>query len=75
MQVFARTPTPCPDVIGRQFDFFILSDLVNDVWDVQTVLTAKALLHIIRLVIRFYNRLWEFPLKRLRKPCIWLRRC
>ncbi len=53
-----------PD-LGRQFDFIILSDLVNDVWDVQTVLaqlkpfcTPKT-----RLVINFYNRLWELPLK------------
>ena len=53
-----------PD-LGRQFDFIILSDLVNDVWDVQTVLaqlkpfcSPKT-----RLVINFYNRLWELPLK------------
>jgi SAM-dependent methyltransferase len=53
-----------PD-LGRQFDFIILSDLVNDVWDVQTVLaqlkpfcTPKT-----RLVINFYNHLWELPLK------------
>lgn len=53
-----------PD-LGRQFDFIVLSDLVNDVWDVQTVLTQLKPFCTprTRLVINFYNRLWEFPLK------------
>jgi SAM-dependent methyltransferase len=46
------------------FDFIILSDVVNDLWDVQAVLqeifqiaTGKT-----RLVMNTYSRLWEFPL-------------
>lgn len=53
-----------PD-LGRQFDFIVLSDLVNDVWDVQTVLAQLKpfCTPTTRLVINFYNRLWELPLK------------
>jgi hypothetical protein len=57
MRVFCADAHTLPD-LGKQFDFIILSDLVNDVWDVQTVLaqlkpycTSKT-----RLVINFYNR-------------------
>lgn len=53
-----------PD-LGRQFEFIILSDLVNDVWDVQSILIQLQpfCLPETRIVINFYNRLWEFPLK------------
>lgn len=46
------------------FDVIILSDLVNDLWDVQHVLTAiQKMTHPkTRLVINFYNNLWRFPL-------------
>jgi len=46
------------------FDVIILSDLVNDLWDVQSVFeqiqprtTART-----RLILNFYSRLWEWPL-------------
>jgi len=46
------------------FDIIILSDLVNDLWDVQTVFeqlkpltTSKT-----RIILNFYSHLWEFPL-------------
>lgn len=46
------------------FDVIILSDLVNDLWDVQTVLEKLA--HCshprTRLIINTYSRLWELPL-------------
>ena len=47
-----------------KFDIIILSDLVNDLWDVQHVLEQ---LHTLshpstRLVINFYNNLWRLPL-------------
>ena len=55
-----------------KFDFVILSDLVNDLWDVQSVLqnirsftTPKS-----RIIITFYSRLWEFPLWIVKK--LWL---
>lgn len=46
------------------FDTIILSDLANDVWDVQTVLEQLAPLCTprTRLIINAYSRLWELPL-------------
>jgi ubiquinone/menaquinone biosynthesis C-methylase UbiE len=51
-------------VIKQTFDVIILSDLVNELWDVQQVLeeikplcTSRT-----RIIINFYSRLWEFPL-------------
>lgn len=51
--------------LGSTFDFIVLSDLVNDVWDVQSVLnqlrcycTPRT-----RLIFNFYNRTWGFPLR------------
>jgi ubiquinone/menaquinone biosynthesis C-methylase UbiE len=46
------------------FDVIILSDLVNDLWDVQTVfeqLAAVVTPHT-RVVINSHSRLWEIPL-------------
>lgn len=46
------------------FDVIILSDLVNDLWDVQRVLEqVKRLCHPrTRLLLNFYSRLWQLPL-------------
>lgn len=46
------------------FDVIILSDLVNDLWDVQTVLEQVARLSHpnTRIIINVYSRLWETPL-------------
>ena len=47
------------------FDYIILSDLVNDLWDVQAVLT-QLLPHCqahTRIIINFYSNLWNFPLR------------
>ena len=48
----------------EQFDVVILSDLINDLWDVQTVLDKIRVLSTpaTRLVINFYSRLWQIPL-------------
>lgn len=51
------------------FEFVILSDLINDLWDVQTLFQA---LHRVttcrsRVIINTYSRLWEFPLWLVRK--------
>ena len=48
----------------RPFDVIILSDLVNDLWDVQAVLeNVRRLTHPgTRLVINFFNNLWRVPL-------------
>ena len=46
------------------FDFILLADLVNDVWDLQALLEGlPQLCHSgTRLILNYYNRLWEFPL-------------
>ena len=66
----------------KYFDAIILSDLLNDLWDVQTVLeqVLKYCKSDTRIIINNYSRLWEIPLgiaKRLRlaKPTLsqnWL---
>ena len=50
--------------IKEPFDVIILSDLVNDVWDVQCVLEKlRNISHRgTRLVLNFYNNLWRLPL-------------
>jgi SAM-dependent methyltransferase len=47
------------------FDAIILSDLVNDAWDVQQLFSGlHRLCHAnTRIVLNFYSRLWEVPLK------------
>jgi len=48
-----------------KFDFVVMSDAINDLWDVQSALEniSKVINHDGRLIINFYNRLWELPLK------------
>ncbi len=48
----------------EKFDVIILSDLVNDLWDVQRVLEKlRNISHSgTRLVLNFYNNLWRMPL-------------
>ncbi len=50
--------------IKAKFDVIILSDLVNDLWDVQHVLDRlQSFTHQrTRLVLNFYNNLWRTPL-------------
>jgi ubiquinone/menaquinone biosynthesis C-methylase UbiE len=50
--------------LNDTFDVIILSDLVNDLWDVQTVFEKIALLCTsrTRVIINTYSRLWELPL-------------
>ncbi len=47
-----------------QFDIIVLSDLVNDLWDVQATLeNVRFLSHPwTRIVINFYNNFWRLPL-------------
>ncbi len=51
--------------LDMQFDYIILSDLVNDLWDVQNVLNQLQPLCSprTRVVLNFYNRGWEAALK------------
>ena len=50
--------------LNTQFDVIILSDLVNDLWDVQAVIEQLgALCHSrTRIVLNSYNNLWRIPL-------------
>ncbi len=51
--------------LGEQFDFILLSDIVNDLWDVQAVLerlvpfcTPRT-----RVILNVFSHLWEMPLR------------
>jgi SAM-dependent methyltransferase len=50
--------------LRERFDVVILSDVVNDLWDVQVAF--EQLQHVTgprsRLILNFYSRLWEAPL-------------
>ena len=50
--------------LGGPFDVIVLSDLVNDLWDVQTVL--EKLTNVAgpqtRLILNTYSRVWQLPL-------------
>lgn len=55
--------------LNETFDVIILSDLVNDLWDVQCVLEQLrplCLAHT-RLILNFYSRLWQLPLNIARR--------
>jgi len=51
--------------IREIFDVIILSDLINDLWDVQTVFNKikKICSPKTRVIINFYNRFWQIPLQ------------
>ncbi len=48
----------------KKFDVIILSDLVNDLWDVQSVLERlHTMCHFrTRIILNYYNNLWRIPL-------------
>jgi ubiquinone/menaquinone biosynthesis C-methylase UbiE len=52
-------------ITEEKFDFIVLSDLVNDLWDVQAVFHMLVRLSHLRtrLIMNFYSRIWELPLK------------
>ena len=53
---------------NHQFDVVILSDLANDLWDLQSVL-QNVYQHChsgTRLILNFYNNLWRLPLGAVR---------
>ncbi len=51
--------------LDETFDAIVLSDLVNDLWDVQQVLERLRPLCTprTRVILNFYSRLWEGPLR------------
>ena len=50
--------------LGEKFDAIILSDLINDIWDVQAMFERLATLAHprTRLILNTYSRLWQIPL-------------
>lgn len=50
--------------LDEKFDVVILSDLINDVWDVETVLSRVRSVSSpnTRVVINYFNRLWQGPI-------------
>jgi 2-polyprenyl-3-methyl-5-hydroxy-6-metoxy-1,4-benzoquinol methylase len=58
---FIQADAHALDKLEGPFDLIILSDLVNDVWDVQTVFEQVARLSTrrTRIALNFYSRLWE----------------
>ena len=55
--------------LNETFDAIILSDLVNDLWDVQAVFEQVGRLATsrTRVIVNAYSRLWELPLALARK--------
>ena len=55
--------------LDETFDVVILSDLINDVWDVQAVFerVREVCTSDTRIVLNFYNRLWHGPLELARR--------
>jgi ubiquinone/menaquinone biosynthesis C-methylase UbiE len=51
--------------IKHKFDYIILSDLVNDLWDVQRVFEElyKLSKPSTRIIINHYSRIWQIPIK------------
>jgi SAM-dependent methyltransferase len=52
------------DLGDRTFDYIILSEVVNDLWDVKVVLErlSKYSHSGTRLILNYYSRVWEIPL-------------
>lgn len=50
--------------LGEKFDVIVLSDLINDLWDVHAVFDRlRTMAHSrTRLVVNTYNHLWEVPI-------------
>ena len=62
--VFIQADAHDLSTIEGTFDTIILSDLINELWDVQQVLEQVKPLCTprTRIIINFYSRLWEIPL-------------
>lgn len=49
---------------GQQFDFIVLSDVINDLWDLQAAMEKlrPCCTPATRLVFNFFSHLWQLPL-------------
>ncbi len=54
---------------GRKFDFIVISELVNDLWDVQKLMEQlhQFCLPRTRIIFNFYSHLWNLPLTAAQK--------
>ena len=61
---FVQTDAHDLITINETFDAIILSDLINDLWDVQRVFheIKRLCTPRTRIIINFYSRLWQLPL-------------
>ena len=52
------------DLSGRKFDYIVVSELVNDLWDVQKLLEQihRFCVPRTRIIFNFYSHLWNLPL-------------
>ncbi|MGA7876633.1 MAG: glycosyltransferase [Desulfoferrobacter sp.] len=59
----------CDFTTDQRFDVIIVSDLLNDLWDVQAVFEriSKIATSRTRIILNFYSKLWELPLAAARK--------
>lgn len=50
---------------GQQFDFIVLSDVINDLWDLQAALgkLRPCCTPATRLIFNFFSHLWQIPLR------------
>jgi SAM-dependent methyltransferase len=55
--------------VNETFDVVILSDLINDVWDVQTIFrnVARVSSRRTRVIVNFFSLLWKAPLMTVRR--------
>ena len=53
------------DLGDQQFDYIVISELVNDLWDVQLMLTQlhRYCAPHTRIIFNFYSHLWNIPLQ------------
>jgi ubiquinone/menaquinone biosynthesis C-methylase UbiE len=67
---FVETEAHALPFLAGTFDVIILSDVVNDLWDVQRVLEEARRLTTpgTRIILNCYSRVWELPL-RILKMC------
>lgn len=56
------------DLLNAKFDYIVFSDIINDAWDIQTILenAKKFCTPQTRIIFNFHSHLWGTPLKILR---------
>jgi ubiquinone/menaquinone biosynthesis C-methylase UbiE len=61
---FVHSDAQVVELGDRRFDFIIISELVNDAWDVQAILEhiQRYCKPSTRLIFNFYSHLWNIPL-------------